>query len=175
MEFHTLGKHCAQSDCQQLDFLPFTCDLCKNIYCLDHREYKQHNCSQIHMRKDAVVPVCPACHQICVLKKGEDPQERLSAHLLAGCPDEAKTVIQQKKTTCSFRNCHGGELLPVVCNDCHMNFCLKHRFPTAHKCKGPATTSVNTCKQQAATENTSDQPSGRRRMNLSLLSKLVKA
>ncbi|PVH65066.1 hypothetical protein PAHAL_2G416300 [Panicum hallii] len=27
-EFPNLGKHCSVGDCNQIDFLPFTCDRC---------------------------------------------------------------------------------------------------------------------------------------------------
>lgn len=163
MEFHTLGKHCTQPECKQLDFLPFTCDLCKKVFCLDHREYKQHDCPQIHTRKDAIVPVCPACNQLCVLKKGENAEERLRAHLAAGCPDEARTVIPPKKKKCNFRGCGGGELLPVVCNECHLNFCLKHRFPAAHKCHRIVTArSPQVCAQEVTSTSVPVMVAGRR-------------
>jgi hypothetical protein len=29
--FPDLGKHCQHLDCHQLDFLPFTCDGCKQV------------------------------------------------------------------------------------------------------------------------------------------------
>ena len=28
-----LGEHCAVQECRQIDFLPFTCDCCKRVYC----------------------------------------------------------------------------------------------------------------------------------------------
>lgn len=37
-----IGKNC--SYCNQLDFLPFTCEFCKNTYCSNHRTLEQHNC-----------------------------------------------------------------------------------------------------------------------------------
>lgn len=30
--FPDLGKHCQLLDCHQLDFLPFTCDGCKQVF-----------------------------------------------------------------------------------------------------------------------------------------------
>jgi len=30
--FPDLGKHCQRVDCHQLDFLPFTCDGCKQVF-----------------------------------------------------------------------------------------------------------------------------------------------
>jgi len=30
-EFPDLGKHCSVGDCNQIDFLPFTCDRCDHV------------------------------------------------------------------------------------------------------------------------------------------------
>lgn len=38
-----IGDHC--SFCNDLDFLPFTCDGCGNIFCQNHRKPDGHNCS----------------------------------------------------------------------------------------------------------------------------------
>jgi hypothetical protein len=29
--FPNLGQHCSVSDCQQIDFLPFSCDACNKV------------------------------------------------------------------------------------------------------------------------------------------------
>jgi hypothetical protein len=39
---------------------------------------------------------------------------------------------------CSAKNCHVKEVVPVVCGECKLNFCLKHRHPIDHQCEGPA-------------------------------------
>ena len=46
MEFSNLGKHCACSDCNLKDFLPFTCDMCDKDFCLEHRTYEAHKCEK---------------------------------------------------------------------------------------------------------------------------------
>ncbi|VYS69672.1 unnamed protein product [Arabidopsis thaliana] len=38
-EFPDLGKHCSVDVCTQIDFLPFTCDRCLQVLCLDHCSY----------------------------------------------------------------------------------------------------------------------------------------
>ena len=30
--FPNLGKHCSGDDCKQIDFLPFTCDRCNQVF-----------------------------------------------------------------------------------------------------------------------------------------------
>ena len=46
MEFPTVGDRCSLSDCTQLDFLPFTCEHCKFIYCKEHFHSISHSCSK---------------------------------------------------------------------------------------------------------------------------------
>ena len=38
-----IGKHC--NKCQKLDFLPFTCDFCRQVFCEDHRTQIAHQCT----------------------------------------------------------------------------------------------------------------------------------
>ncbi|KAF5102067.1 hypothetical protein D0Z00_000527 [Geotrichum galactomycetum] len=39
-----VGDHC--NFCNDLDFLPFTCDDCGNVFCQQHRKPDSHSCSQ---------------------------------------------------------------------------------------------------------------------------------
>ncbi|KAI8916276.1 AN1-type zinc finger protein 1 [Gorgonomyces haynaldii] len=39
-----IGQHCAESDCNQLDFLPFKCRECNKNYCPLHRFPDKHHC-----------------------------------------------------------------------------------------------------------------------------------
>ncbi|XP_064599072.1 LOW QUALITY PROTEIN: AN1-type zinc finger protein 1-like [Liolophura sinensis] len=45
------GQHCSVKICKQLDFLPFTCDGCGQIFCLDHRSKDAHSCSMVLVDK----------------------------------------------------------------------------------------------------------------------------
>lgn len=42
MEFDNIGSQCFV--CKQRDFLPFKCEHCHNLYCLDHRTPDSHKC-----------------------------------------------------------------------------------------------------------------------------------
>ncbi|XP_041376004.1 AN1-type zinc finger protein 1-like [Gigantopelta aegis] len=44
-ELPDLGKQCSVETCKQLDFLPFQCDGCGNVFCSDHRTKDNHGCS----------------------------------------------------------------------------------------------------------------------------------
>ena len=50
MEFN-IGEHCQLEECNQLDFLPFKCDLCKKIFCLKHKSYDDHKCEVYELQK----------------------------------------------------------------------------------------------------------------------------
>lgn len=75
----SLGSHCQHPDCSLLDFLPFTCDACGDVYCLDHRSYKAHSCSKA-AGKESTALVCPLCAKAVKLVPGQDPNAAFEAH-----------------------------------------------------------------------------------------------
>ncbi|PSN37269.1 AN1-type zinc finger protein 2B [Blattella germanica] len=50
--------------------------------------------------------------------------------------DPAKSRRKIFTNKCSAKGCHVKEIVRVICNDCKLNFCLKHRHPTDHQCEG---------------------------------------
>ncbi|XP_004090795.2 AN1-type zinc finger protein 1 [Nomascus leucogenys] len=42
-----LGQHCQVEHCRQRDFLPFVCDDCTGIFCLEHRSRESHGCPEV--------------------------------------------------------------------------------------------------------------------------------
>lgn len=52
MEFPDLGSQCSYASCQQLDFLPFKCNKCNKIFCLEHMKYDNHQCP---VKKETVI------------------------------------------------------------------------------------------------------------------------
>ena len=75
----SLGSHCEHPDCSLLDFLPFNCDACGHVYCLDHRTYEAHSCSKA-AGKESTTLVCPLCAKAVRLIPGEDPNAAFEAH-----------------------------------------------------------------------------------------------
>ncbi|XP_028778642.1 zinc finger AN1 domain-containing stress-associated protein 12-like [Neltuma alba] len=140
--FPDLGSHCHHVDCNQLDFLPFTCDACSQVFCLEHRSYKSHNCPKSHHRSRKVV-VCPTCSMsIETTGYNEDDEKAiLQKHDRSGMCDPSK----KKKPTCSVRRCK--EVLTFsntcTCKNCHLKVCLRHRFPADHACKGGTSSSLS--------------------------------
>ncbi|XP_053327283.1 AN1-type zinc finger protein 2B isoform X2 [Spea bombifrons] len=136
MEFPDLGKHCSEATCKQLDFLPLKCDACEQIFCKDHVTYALHNCTSAY-KKDVQVPVCPLCNTPIPVTRGQTPDIVVGDHIDRDCksdPAQQKRKIFTNK--CVKPGCRQKELIKVICNDCHGNFCLKHRHPLDHDCKG---------------------------------------
>lgn len=42
-----VGHHCSFKPCSRLDFLPFTCDGCKEIFCQEHNSPDDHSCDSV--------------------------------------------------------------------------------------------------------------------------------
>jgi len=135
MEFPDLGQQCSVQACQMLDFLPMKCDACESIYCKDHFAYSSHSCEKSYL-KDVQVPVCPLCSLPIPVKRGQLPDIQVGQHIDNDCQDSR---AQKKRSTvftnrCTLKGCKQKELIPVLCSDCKLNFCLKHRHPSDHKC-----------------------------------------
>ncbi|XP_045110165.1 AN1-type zinc finger protein 2A-like isoform X2 [Portunus trituberculatus] len=133
MELPHLGTHCAESTCNKLDFLPFTCNLCQKEFCVDHHKYTAHNCTESY-RADAQVPICPLCDQPVPSKRGEPPDLAVNEHMENNCKNKKKKIYTNK---CSADGCKTKEMIPVLCESCRQNYCLRHRHPSDHDCKGP--------------------------------------
>jgi len=131
MEFD-LGLQCNKKDCKQLDFLPFTCDKCKLKFCLDHRTYKAHECTE-HKENTSLYPLCPLCSVPVPVLEGQDANEEMEQHILRGCkPKKLNT------NHCSVKGCRSGKeslIFAVKCNKCNKQHCLRHRSPYDHNCE----------------------------------------
>jgi len=133
MEFPHLGDQCDEPNCRQLDFLPVKCDGCKSKFCAQHWTYEGHKCTSPRL-KDVQVPVCPLCDKPVPSKPGAVPDEAVSRHLDRDCQ-----VDRKRNPRCSKVKCKVRELIKVDCNQCSLNFCLKHRHPQDHECSGKST------------------------------------
>ncbi|XP_037094402.1 AN1-type zinc finger protein 2A-like [Pollicipes pollicipes] len=136
MEFPDLGKHCSQSSCRQIDFLPVKCDACQNIFCKDHFTYAQHQCPSAY-KKNVQVPVCPLCSAPVPIARGALPDAAVSLHIDNDCASDPAVKKRKIYTNrCSKKGCKVKELVKVTCDSCMLNFCLSHRHAQDHDCKG---------------------------------------
>jgi len=155
MEFPHLGDQCDETNCRQLDFLPVKCDGCKKKFCSQHWTYEGHKCSSPRL-KDVQVPVCPLCDQPVPSKPGAVPDEAVSRHLDRDCQKDRKRNPRCSKVKCKVR-----ELIKVDCNQCGLNFCLKHRHPQDHECSGKSTKAMSDAAKAAiAREERQNQNQG---------------
>ncbi|NWU94726.1 ZFN2B protein, partial [Upupa epops] len=118
------------------DFLPLKCDACERIFCTDHIAYAQHDCTSAY-KKDVQVPVCPLCNAPIPVRRGEMPDIVVGEHIDRDCksdPAQRKRKIFTNK--CMKPGCKQKEMMKVICDQCHKNYCLKHRHPLDHDCSG---------------------------------------
>ncbi|KAL0866332.1 LOW QUALITY PROTEIN: hypothetical protein Bca101_045450 [Brassica carinata] len=96
-EFPDLGRHCSVDYCKQIDFLPFTCDRCIQVFCLDHRSYMKHSCPKGN-RGDLTVVICPLCAKGVRLNPDEDPNITWEKHVNTDCdPSSYEKTVKKKK------------------------------------------------------------------------------
>nr|XP_049601760.1 AN1-type zinc finger protein 2A isoform X3 [Syngnathus scovelli] len=87
-------------------------------------------------KQDIQVPVCPLCNIPIPIKRGEMPDIKVGEHIDRDCksdPAQRKRKIFTNK--CSKGGCKQKEMMRVTCDQCHLNYCLKHRHPLDHDCK----------------------------------------
>ena len=126
------GKHCAVDLCRQNDFLPFTCDQCHEVFCINHFRYGDHSCPHAAGLDNRVL-LCPLCQKAIRLVAGEDPNATWERHVRAECGGAGAVA---KKPRCPVSGCK--EMLTfsgsVQCTKCYQKVCMKHRFEDAHDC-----------------------------------------
>jgi len=134
MEFPELGANCALITCKQLDFLPLKCDACSKLFCKEHIKYTDHSCENSY-KKDFQVPVCPLCNKPVPVPRGQQPDIKVGEHIDRDCQsDPAVAKRKAYLNRCSLKGCKQKELIPVRCESCRQNFCLKHRHEQDHNC-----------------------------------------
>lgn len=149
MEFPGLGEHCADHQCQRLDFLPMKCDACEKIFCITHYKYDSHSCPQAYLKENQV-PICPLCNQPVPLTRGELPDVGVNQHIENDCQDDRALKKRIYKNRCSFTRCKNKELIPITCNQCRKNYCLRHRHPLDHECTAKFVKDSNRAPSKAA-------------------------
>ena len=128
------------------DFVPFTCDVCHKTYCLDHRQYEQHNCTRPQAR---TVITCPLCHQGITVLPGHNPDVVFAEHEMTCSRSQASASSATSAATpapthvshqCPAPGCRTtlGPSNSVACDRCGQRCCLAHRFPDAHNCPAQA-------------------------------------
>jgi len=152
MELPHMGQHCSEKTCKQLDYLPMKCDACGQLFCKDHLQYDLHACASKY-KKNVQVPVCPLCNSPVPVERGAVPDLAVSAHIEADCQTRAKQKVFTNR--CNKVKCKKKELVPVICDTCRLNFCLAHRHPADHDCKGNSAANTRNAAAEAASQRIS--------------------
>lgn len=102
------------------------------IYCKDHYNYNKHNCEKA-TEYDHQVPFCPLCNKPVSFKYGDQPDINMNRHIEQECTIKQKSnKIYTNK--CSMVNCKNREAIELICNECRLSYCLKHRHTIDHNC-----------------------------------------
>ena len=116
-DLDAIGAHCHYEYCNQLDFLPFRCESCKQTYCLDHRTESGH--------------ACPNPGAWAATRRAAAPQ------LSTNTPPTRKPTAATG-TQCSHPQCktliYTHTAVGVQCPTCNRSYCLKHRLKEDHSC-----------------------------------------
>jgi predicted nucleic acid binding AN1-type Zn finger protein len=131
-----IGAHCSHPECGQVDFLPFKCDCCSRVFCLEHRSYRAHACEKAD-GNDSQVIICPLCAKSIRLKGHKDVHEAFDAHSRANC-DPSNYAKVHHKPRCSAPGCKERlrEVNTYRCKTCGKDVCMAHRFESDHACPG---------------------------------------
>jgi len=133
-DFTDLGAHCSDPYCNQVDFLPFRCDCCRQTFCLIHFQYKSHNCPKAS-NKDQRAAVCPICQKMFAIV-GDSTDDNISTlwekHLRSDCTGQAP-----QKRKCPASGCKEKltESSTYHCEKCGQDVCMKHRYEDSHSCR----------------------------------------
>lgn len=156
MEFDHVGRHCSLETCHQRDFLPFTCDICKGSFCLDHRTYASHNCVGKE-RKDMTSISCPICGDSIKFSQSQNIDELWTIHFENECIQTSKSKAIDK---CVSKSCkiRLGPSNRFQCPQCKELVCLSHRRPEDHQCRSSINRSASL---KVAQKSVSSIPVGR--------------
>ncbi|CCW64947.1 unnamed protein product [Phytomonas sp. EM1] len=143
---------CSLGDCTEVDLLSARCTYCKKIFCSRHISTRAHQCSEAY---DAKVAGCPVCGCVVPLEyPGQRVDEAVSFHLDRGCRNLPQSTISHGfsgkgmsnslqggrrlggRRACGVVDCSNHSDIRVECDRCGHSFCLDHRNPSLHHCKG---------------------------------------
>ncbi|GMS85828.1 hypothetical protein PENTCL1PPCAC_8003, partial [Pristionchus entomophagus] len=79
-----LGKQCGVKSCNQLAFLPITCNECRCSFCELHFAFEAHSC-QRSLSQDARVPSCQLYSKPVPTPKRQRPDAVMNDHLSKYC------------------------------------------------------------------------------------------
>lgn len=147
MELEVKGAaHCSFPGCGQLDFLPFKCDACGEVFCKDHFPHSCHSCPRAE-KTSAQVVLCPICRESIRILPGEDPNVTWDRHFNTTCT--RRVPAKKGPSRCPVQGCREqlGLSNRYECQRCGMTVCLRHRMEEDHPCDPRAKAGNSRAKQ----------------------------
>lgn len=146
--------HCSEPYCRQLDILPFKCDGCSKMYCLEHYIPTTHACPSANLR-DRRIFSCPLCLETVPIVPTESVDVTFARHQHTSCRPQvyAQRAQQKRGHVCPVALCKQ-RLAPAntySCSKCNRQVCLRHRHPTEPGacCGFPKATTSHTMESQS--------------------------
>lgn len=68
------------------------------------------------------------------MKRGQLPDISVSQHIDDECQDDRAKKKRKNTNKCTLKGCKNKQLVPILCSECKLNFCLRHRYPSDHSC-----------------------------------------
>uniref|UniRef100_A0A8C5QU31 Zinc finger AN1-type containing 1 n=1 Tax=Leptobrachium leishanense TaxID=445787 RepID=A0A8C5QU31_9ANUR len=138
-----VGQQCGAEHCGQLDFLPFVCDSCSKVFCIQHRSRDSHGCPEVAAvtervksegstlypcsykgcsGKELVEVLCPHCEShFCLKHRHQADHEcdklEIQKPRMAATQQLVKEIVDSKKSvpaTKSRRGAKSGETAAKV-------------------------------------------------------------
>ncbi|KEP61999.1 UNVERIFIED_CONTAM: AN1 family Zinc finger domain-containing protein [Hammondia hammondi] len=135
--FSDKGDVCSQALCGMRDFLPFHCNKCSKVFCVDHYVPESHNCPRIRSG-DRRVYVCPTCLEAIPMRNEEGEASAAERHRPTCQPEKYEERRRQLRgCACPIRGCRERltDITTYHCKACDQNVCLKHRLQEDHDCQ----------------------------------------
>ncbi|CBZ52237.1 hypothetical protein NCLIV_020230 [Neospora caninum Liverpool] len=135
--FSDKGDVCSAALCGMRDFLPFHCNKCGKVFCVDHYVPESHNCPRIRSG-DRRVYVCPTCLEAVPMRNEEAEASAAERHVPACQPEKYDERRRQLRgNACPIRGCRERltDITTYRCKACDQAVCLKHRLQEDHDCQ----------------------------------------
>uniref|UniRef100_A0A1W7RBE7 ZFAND1 protein n=1 Tax=Agkistrodon contortrix contortrix TaxID=8713 RepID=A0A1W7RBE7_AGKCO len=130
-----IGQHCGVEECKQLDFLPFVCDGCSGVFCIQHRSRSAHSCSEANLKnknmkldyhksfsctykgcdgRELVPVLCAYCEkQFCLRHRHQSDHECEKLEIPQACMTVTrqliKDIVDSKKEATVIKKCRGAK------------------------------------------------------------------
>lgn len=132
-DIDAIGSHCQLPYCHVLDFLPFRCESCRGVFCLDHRTETSHKCphggawARRRAEETRLREAAAQGPSKTALRKAEAARRLAEGDPL---PTECCQEACQEKINSGLKQ-------GIRCDICAKHYCLRHRLQEDHRCTPP--------------------------------------